>query len=136
VQTQQIITDSLKSGKTIFVPVTPLDGRSLIFSELHDFSELKKRTHLGILEPEPQNLHPKPLTDADLILVPLVAWDERGHRLGHGKGYFDTALATVPEKLSIGLAFEAQRVDRLPVEPHDVRLKMIVTEKRVLRFSN
>jgi 5-formyltetrahydrofolate cyclo-ligase len=107
----------------------------LIFSELRDLSELK-HVHFGILEPEPQFLRPMPLSEADLILVPLVAWDERGYRLGHGKGFFDIALATVPEKLTIGLAFEAQRVDQLPIEPHDVPVKMIVTEKRVLRFSS
>jgi len=72
--------------------------------------------------------------EVDAILVLGLGFDDRGFRLGHGGGYFDRFLAgrTVP---AIGLAFEMQVVDRVPDEPHDVPMSVLVTERRVRRWS-
>ncbi len=70
---------------------------------------------------------------ADIVLVPLVAWDADGHRLGYGKGYFDKALAANTSPTTIGLAFEAQRSEMIPQSPTDVALEIVVTEEQVLR---
>lgn len=84
----------------------------------------------GILEPRPEH----PVVDFRLmaaVFVPLVAFDERGGRLGNGKGYYDRMLAGF-RGLKIGVAFEWQLYGHaLPMEPHDARLDMIVTEKGV-----
>lgn len=69
---------------------------------------------------------------ADIALVPGVAFDAKGNRLGHGKGYYDRLLSRVPA-FKVGVAFDAQLVDAVPVEPHDVRMDLIVTESRVIR---
>jgi 5-formyltetrahydrofolate cyclo-ligase len=135
VQTEDIIKEALRLGKKVLVPVIPPQGRALIFSELFDFSELEPG-HFGILEPRSESLRPRMLSTAQIALVPMVAWDERGFRLGHGAGYYDMALAHLKGTVTIGLGFEVQRVYQLPTEPHDVRLKMIVTERRILRFSD
>ena len=135
VQTRQIIHDALARGKKVLVPLTLPKENRLLFSELRGMSELASG-HFGILEPRPDFVRPIPLVEADVILVPVVAWDERGYRIGHGRGYFDMALAPLRGNLTIGLAFEAQRVDRVPEERHDIPLGMVVTESRILRLRD
>ena len=69
--------------------------------------------------------------DLDLVLLPLVAWDERGNRLGMGAGYYDRALAPVADckhPLRVGVAYGLQRVDQLPADPWDIRLHQVITE--------
>jgi 5-formyltetrahydrofolate cyclo-ligase len=69
----------------------------------------------------------------DLVLVPGVAFDAAGQRLGRGRGHYDATLAAMPRRTArVGLCFEVQLVSRLPSEPHDARLDAIVTELRVL----
>jgi 5-formyltetrahydrofolate cyclo-ligase len=65
----------------------------------------------------------------DVLIVPLVAFDESGARLGYGGGFYDRTLRGLPRATAVGLAVEAQRVPRLPRGPHDVPLPWIVTER-------
>jgi 5-formyltetrahydrofolate cyclo-ligase len=74
-----------------------------------------------------------PLGEVDLVLVPGVAFDARGRRLGRGRGHYDATLAGLPASARrVGLAFELQIVSAVPQEPHDALLDTIVTEARVL----
>jgi 5-formyltetrahydrofolate cyclo-ligase len=70
--------------------------------------------------------------DPNVMLVPLAAFDARGHRLGYGAGHYDRAIARLQERglrpRLVGIAFDSQRVDRVPDEPHDVPLDAILTE--------
>ena len=133
VQTVSIIRHSLAAEKRILVPKTDTVGKRLIFSEIYDFDRELSSGVMGILEPRPEFLRPVNLAEADLILVPVVAWDERGYRLGYGAGYFDRTLGgLVRDVITIGLGLEVQRFDELPVESHDVPLDMIITEGRVI----
>ncbi|HZP21298.1 MAG TPA: 5-formyltetrahydrofolate cyclo-ligase [Bauldia sp.] len=69
----------------------------------------------------------------DLVLLPMVAFDRSGTRLGHGKGYYDRALAALPSRpVLIGVAFAVQEVAMIPHQPHDVRLDWIVTERETI----
>jgi 5-formyltetrahydrofolate cyclo-ligase len=70
-----------------------------------------------------------------VFLVPLAAFDARGYRLGYGKGYYDGALTAHPEARCIGIAYAAQEVARVPTEPHDMALEMIVTERGMVTPS-
>ncbi len=70
-----------------------------------------------------------------LLLVPMLAFDDRGYRLGYGGGYYDRTLAGLPAPIAVGCALEAQRLDGLPVGAHDRRLDWIVTEKRILEIK-
>jgi 5-formyltetrahydrofolate cyclo-ligase len=109
VQTEGIIRTSLNLNKTVLVPLVDRTRTKLLFSELRDFSELAEG-HYGILEPRRDFLRIVPLERTDIVLVPLVAWDERGFRIGHGKGYFDKALGELKKDIpTVRLAFEAQR---------------------------
>ncbi len=132
VQTEQIIRDSLSQGKRVLVPKV-ISRNELLFSEIKEMADLETGT-FGLLEPKLSLIRRVPLMDAKLILVPVVAWDERGYRVGHGNAYFDSALSGITS-ITIGLGFEAQRTDHVPEERHDVPLKMIITEKRIMRFD-
>ena len=90
----------------------------------------------GVMEPAAE----APLLQPRVLLVPLLAFDCRGQRLGYGAGYYDLVLgdlrALSPEPLAIGLAFAAQEVDEVPAGPHDQLLDAVVTERAVHRCSD
>lgn len=132
VQTRPIIERALEEGKRVAVIVTDVPSKTLSFSELESWGDLAPGT-FGILEPKPGKVRLVPLSNADLILVPIVAWDERGSRLGYGAGYFDRALEGARGTAKVGLALESQRVARIPESRHDIPLDVVVTERRVVR---
>jgi 5-formyltetrahydrofolate cyclo-ligase len=69
----------------------------------------------------------------DCIIVPLLAFDDSGHRLGFGGGWYDRFLAGQPDAFTVGLAYDMQAAASLPREPHDVALDLIVTETRLIK---
>ena len=74
-----------------------------------------------------------PLSEVDVLVVPGVAFDASGGRLGRGRGHYDATLALLPRTAwKVGLAFDAQVVDAVPAEPHDFHLDAVVTESRLL----
>jgi len=85
----------------------------------------------GILEPDLRQCEPAMLRELQLIFVPGVAFDRRGNRLGSGHGYYDRFLAQSAAP-RIGLAFEMQIVDRVPVGDHDEKMHFIVTENEMI----
>lgn len=72
----------------------------------------------------------------DLLVVPGVAFDGNGHRLGYGKGYYDRVLARLKKQTAVGVAYRVQLVDALPTEGHDQRLNVLVTEETIQRFPD
>jgi 5-formyltetrahydrofolate cyclo-ligase len=86
----------------------------------------------GVLEPK-AGAPEVPLGAAQLVLVPVVAWDVNGGRMGYGRGYFDRELRSRGRALAAGLAFESQRRDNLPMTRWDTPLDLVVTERRVVR---
>ena len=94
------------------------------------------------LIPGPMNV-PQPAASAkerrpDLLIVPLLAFDNDGYRLGYGAGYYDRYLSEHRAKrtiLSVGIAYAGQHMEKLPHEPHDEPLDAVVTEERVWRFE-
>jgi len=133
VQTRPIIEKALADGKRVAVPVTDVPTKTLSFSEVVSFEDDLAPGAFRILEPKPERIRPVSIAQADVVLVPLVAWDEQGHRLGYGAGYFDRALAGAKNVTKVGLALESQRLPEIPESRHDVPLDVIVTEKRVVR---
>ncbi len=77
-----------------------------------------------------------PVGVPDILFVPLLAFDRRGHRLGYGGGYYDRTLATLPGRRAIGFGFSALEVDSVPIGPHDHPLDAIVTEREVIRITD
>ncbi len=128
VDTEQMIRDSLKSGKKIAVPITVVSQNKLIASLLVNFDKELSKGPYGILQPKSDFVRPVPLKKIDLIIVPGVAFDLRGYRLGRGTGYYDRFLSKIPESaLTIGLAFDFQLVDNIPTSSRDIAVKEIIS---------
>lgn len=123
---------ALDSGKLMALPrfnATTGGYEAAVVRDLEkDFTE----GQFGILEPGPA-CEPADLKRLDLILVPGVAFDWQGHRLGRGKGFYDRLLMAV-SGTTCGVAFDQQMVAAIPVEPHDVRLNCILTPSHWLEL--
>ena len=129
VDTRELIHEIILEKKVV-VPV--VKGKLLEVSTITRYDELKGG-NFGILEPK--NLHPVLLSEIDCVLVPGIAFDKRGYRIGFGKGYYDRLLKKI-SCLKIGLAFEVQIIEKVPEEPNDVPVDLIVTEKRIIECKN
>ncbi len=75
-------------------------------------------------------------TKFDMVIVPMLGFDEKGHRLGYGGGFYDEFLAKQPQSKTVGLCYESGKIDGLPYERHDVPLNCVVTEKKIYKFGN
>ncbi len=128
VETGPMIRRVLQSGKRVVLP--KVQGSELALYEIRDFDNDVESGTWGI--PEPKSIMPASLTDIDLMIIPGAAFDKRGNRLGYGAGYYDKLLPAFG-KATVALAFEAQIVDEIPVDSHDVPMQKIITEKRVIR---
>ena len=93
------------------------------------------RAAYGILEPVMENSKILEPGDIDLVIVPCVAFDEYGNRCGHGAGYYDRFMTSIPPESLIMVAFEAQRLEKLVIEETDIPIRMIVTEAGIARIS-
>jgi 5-formyltetrahydrofolate cyclo-ligase len=129
VDTHALIRRMLREGKRVAAPRV-VAGNELQQYFINDFSELHTGA-FGILEPQPDPGRRAAAEQFDLVLVPGLAFDRAGHRLGAGKGYYDRFLSGIKAP-KIALAFTFQIVEQVPVEAHDQRVDMIVTEKEVL----
>lgn len=117
----------------VSVPVIEAAGLPLRFSRWQPDCEMKQGP-FGAMIPTLDDF-----VEPEILIVPLVAFDAQGGRLGYGGGYYDRTLEQLRNHratLAIGFAFDAQEASELPLEPTDQPLDMIVTEKRVLTFSN
>jgi 5-formyltetrahydrofolate cyclo-ligase len=120
-------------GAKLCLPVV-LDRETIVFRELVRGAEMVS-TGFGTSGPGPDAA----VLDPDIMLVPLAAFDRRGHRLGYGAGHYDRAIARLHERGRrphlIGVAFDCQEVERVPDEPHDVVLNEMLTESGLRRFG-
>jgi len=137
VRTINSLKQPLKQSKTIVVPYCTTDeqgNNTLGLWRLTDLSELVSGTW-GILEPpKSQWYHPArhiSPQSLDLIMVPGVAFDRDGGRLGHGAGYYDRLLQQVRKDTYLaGVCFESQLCDHIVMEDHDVYMNAVLTEKQ------
>jgi 5-formyltetrahydrofolate cyclo-ligase len=134
VRTRHSLPAALASGKTIIVPWCNDQGELELF-RLAEMNELAVGMY-KILEPKPElrSLPEKqcPPEDLDLVMVPGVAFDRRGGRMGHGKGYYDKLLQHArPDTPLVALAFECQLFPEIPTADHDIFMDKVITETAV-----
>ncbi|MBE9532065.1 MAG: 5-formyltetrahydrofolate cyclo-ligase [Proteobacteria bacterium] len=130
VLTDRILLAALTQGKEVYYPKSDVD--SLHFYKVEAKGDLSPGRY-SIPEPSGEGRRVE-LKELDLIIVPGIAFDRTGSRLGFGKGYYDKELTGVSSP-KIALAFHMQVTrDVLPVEKHDVRMDILITERGVERF--
>lgn len=124
VNTEEMIREAKRIGKLICVPIFRKDKEIMQPAIFEDHARLKKGPY-GVLEPVTETLV-KP-EDLDLIIVPGIAFDKKGNRLGRGKGCYDRFLDTLSDNTpSIGLAFDFQVLSLIPTTSNDVSVKKII----------
>jgi 5-formyltetrahydrofolate cyclo-ligase len=133
VQTENIILKALELGKKVVLPATDFKNHRMRLFQISSLQELSENSR-GIKEPAENNEKEVSSKELDIIVIPGIAFDERGHRIGFGKGFYDIFLKQVSaESEIVALAFEFQLLnENIPEEQHDVRVKKIVTEKRIV----
>ncbi len=136
-----LLQRALSMGKKCYLPVlSPLFHNRLWFAPYHPGSHLSLN-RFGIPEPDCNHAHMRPVWSLDLVLMPLVAFDLQGNRLGMGGGFYDRTLAYLNKRSHwrkprlLGTAYSFQQVSQLPCESWDVPLHGVVTEHELRRFG-
>lgn len=133
--TGAIIERLLEAGVEVAGPRVDWESRTITPALIADPMSDVVEGNLGVPEPAPSAAG-VPLETIDVVLVPALAYDLRGFRLGRGAGFYDRLLAdTRRVGLSLGFGLEAQLAPRVPTEPHDARLDALATERRLLEFN-
>jgi 5-formyltetrahydrofolate cyclo-ligase len=131
VDTFRCIEMLLSLKKRVIVPIIERETKTLRLSYLGRTSDLIEST---FRVPEPvgseQPVHPY---EVKAVIVPMLAFDRRGHRLGYGAGYYDRFLSAQSHLLKIGLAFSCLEVNEIPAEINDIGMDMIVTDAEIIR---
>lgn len=129
VATDAVFTAAMTAGKVVCFPKVVPEVRQLALYTVTTLATLRPG-YRGIREPD--DGVPVSPDQCDLVMVPGVAFDMAGHRIGRGGGYYDAFLAPI-KACRMALAFECQLVECVPQERHDQSVDLIVTERRVIR---
>jgi methylenetetrahydrofolate dehydrogenase (NADP+)/methenyltetrahydrofolate cyclohydrolase len=136
VLTEEIIIDLLKKGKKVFLPRVKYENngqedKNLEFCEIKKLGDLEKGSY-GIMEPKSGCLKIKP-DKLDLLIIPCVGLDGKGNRLGRGAGMYDKLLTKHPGIKTACLAYDFQVLPEIPIEEHDQKAEIIITEKKIIK---
>ena len=131
VDTRRLIGFLLERGQTVALPISLPEGE-MVFAEYHP-GQLQTGRFFGILEPGKDACRLEP-ADGDLIIVPALAYDRCGYRMGQGGGYYDRYLST-RRLWSVGIGRDCLLCDRVIREKHDAPVDCLVTESGVRYFS-
>ena len=121
------------AGAEVALPVVAGQGQVLIFRSWVPGDSLEQGP-FGTMHPAVR----APLVIPNILLIPLMAFDGTGHRLGYGAGYYDRTVAALRrdgQVITIGIAYDEQQVDVLPADGHDQRMDAIITDQRTLWFN-
>ena len=132
VKTDFIINYCLANNKKVYVPICIPETHELCISRITNLGELQSG-HFGIREPKPEYIRLSDSSLVDLVLVPGVAFDSSGNRIGFGAGYYDRFMRRLePWVIKAALAYSFQIADTIPSDQYDIPMDYIVTEKRTI----
>ena len=112
--------------KVLLLPC--VDGDDLLLRQYTGPQCLVEGEQFGIGEPDASLPVYTDLDSVEMIIVPGVAFDRAGNRMGRGRGFYDRLLKSTPNAVKLGVAYDFQLIDSVPVEPHDVRMNRVITE--------
>lgn len=130
-QTELLIQDALGCGKRVCVPLLGKTYGEMTAAEITDIDDLVIG-RLGLKMPDPDKAKPVLAADIDLVVVPAVAFDRNGNRLGMGAGYYDRFLEQNSDSVLLGITWSSQLADSIPCGAHDVRMQYLLTEEGFL----
>lgn len=132
VKTDKIINSSLENRKTLVLPKSIKETITILPCIVKSADDLELGTY-GIMEPNDKNI--ADINTIDMVLVPGVAFDKDGYRLGYGAGYYDRFLQEY-KGIKVGLCFELQRVDDVYRDEHDISMDYLITERGIIRIGD
>jgi 5-formyltetrahydrofolate cyclo-ligase len=127
-----LMTKLGEAGARLALPVVAGGGKPLIM-RAWSFGDPLDTAVWGIREPKPQAAE----VDPDILLVPLLAFDRAGYRIGYGAGYYDMTLAklrALKPVVAVGVAYAVQEIEAVPTTPRDARLDLVLTERETIDF--
>lgn len=133
VDTHPLIAALLSGGRKVVVPIIERETRGLRLSYLEDPAHLVPST-FSVPEPIGHEI-PAGAGEIRAAVIPMLAFDASGHRIGYGAGYYDRFLSRNPSILKIGVAFSCQEVPCIPAEKNDIGMDLLVTERETRRFK-
>ena len=137
VHTHDIIKDSIAMDKRVGVPITVDETRKLLVSEIIDFDRELEIGYYNILTPKENFKRIVPPQLVDLVLVPGLAFDKYGFRVGYGGGYYDRFFASLNKDIiKIGLCYHMQILPEVPIDSYDIPVDYIITEKEIIQPIN
>lgn len=128
VQTECLIIAALNQGKRVCVPLLGEKYGEMSAAEITSLDDLLIGKY-GLKMPDPAKTELISPEFIDLVIVPGVAFDRKGNRLGLGAGYYDRFLYESIHSVSVGMTYEFQIVDNLPCEEHDIKMQYLISEK-------
>lgn len=134
VDTRGLIGTALKDGKAVIVPKCVDGTREMKFYEIHSLDDLEVCT-FGVLEPIPDRCREITVFENAVCIVPGLAFDLCGYRLGYGGGYYDRFLSAHRELFNIGICYCGCTVNRLEHGRFDVPVNMLITEKYIRKIN-
>jgi len=135
VETLELIKGCINLGIRVAVPLVDASAVCMIPLLIKDPERDLVPGYYNIPEPDPKKSLPLNAGEIDAAVIPGSVFDIHGGRLGYGGGYYDRFLVNdAPQAKRIGLAYELQVVDKVPVEPHDQPLDILVTDKRIVNI--
>ena len=132
IDTRALIEAILSSGRRVAVPVVTKGRRDLMHAEIRSLSDLRPKGAWGLYQPPPERIRPVTPAEIGLVVVPGLAFDPAGNRVGFGAGYYDRFLRDVSvPKTAVAYAFQV--LPEVPTTAQDVAVDLIVTEEQVYR---
>ena len=126
VATRPLLRTLLKNKK-VYLPKTEPGKKLMMFRQVRSLAKDLIKGPYGIMEPK-LSCPKRPVARMDLIIVPGVAFDRQGGRLGRGVGYYDRLLKQAKKVVKIGLCFREQMVKKVPMKAHDVKMDKVITD--------
>ena len=133
VKTIDIIKKCLNYNKVVVLPAFSEDSYRMKLMKIDNLDSSLRPGPRGVLEPDPARCKLVPIENIDIAIIPGIAFDEKGGRIGSGKGYYDRFipdLAITTRK--VALAFEEQIIPQVPMESHDKHVDIIITNERII----
>jgi len=133
VDTQDIVRRCFEYRKIVALPAFQVEKFGMQLFKVDDFDADMKMGPRHIMEPDPEKCKIIPIERIDIAIIPGVALDEKGGRIGSGEGYYDRFIGKLPiTTRKVALSLECQIVPQIPMESHDKYMDIIITEDRII----
>ncbi|MFY9705382.1 MAG: 5-formyltetrahydrofolate cyclo-ligase [Desulfobacterales bacterium] len=133
VKSAEIIRRTFDQNKIVVLPLVKTDTKKFKLFKIDDFAKDLKPGQNGILQPDPGRCRTVPIDCIDIAIIPGVAFDEKGGRIGSGDGFYDRLIPhLLVTTRKVALALDYQIIPQVPIESHDKHVDIIITDKRII----